>query len=212
MNLLKALFLLVVVGLIGLGAFVYSGAYNVGADDPHSKLVFALVDTLRDESVTAHARDIAVPNLEDPKLVAEGAEHYAAMCTGCHLAPGAKDSEMRAGLYPQPPKLSEQQDLTPAQTFWVIKHGIKMSGMPAWGTTHKDDAIWGLVAFVKKLPQMTPEQYEQMTGNASEHSHHQHENSEDQTDHAHNDSNDHSHDASTDTARGADANVAPQKH
>src|SRR5215469_13800325 len=126
MNFLKALLLVVIVGLIGLGAFIYSGTYNIGADEPHSKLVFALMETLRDQSIAAHATGIVVPNLDDEKLIAEGAQHYAAMCTGCHLAPGIKDSEIRPGLYPRPPNLSENQDLTPAQTFWVIKHGIKM--------------------------------------------------------------------------------------
>jgi mono/diheme cytochrome c family protein len=81
------------------------------------------------------------------------------MCVDCHLAPGAKQSEMREGLYPQPPDLTQHVDASPAEMFWVIKHGIKMSAMPAWGKTHDDGSIWGLVAFVQKLPELTPDQY-----------------------------------------------------
>jgi hypothetical protein len=81
------------------------------------------------------------------------------MCVDCHLAPGAKQSDIREGLYPQPPDLTEHADASPAEMFWVIKHGIKMSAMPAWGKTHDDGSIWGLVAFVQKLPELTPDQY-----------------------------------------------------
>jgi mono/diheme cytochrome c family protein len=111
-----------------------------------------------------HARGIVVPHLDDPKLIAMGAEHYADMCTGCHLAPGMEDSEIRQGLYPIPPKLADVGAGDPAEQFWVIKHGIKLTAMPAWGATHSDEAVWGLVAFVQKLPTLSPEQYRQATG------------------------------------------------
>jgi mono/diheme cytochrome c family protein len=76
-----------------------------------------------------------------------------------------RDSEIRAGLYPQPPNLS-QQPVDPREAFWVIKHGIKMSGMPAWGATHDDPTIWSMVAFLQKLPGMTPAQYKDMVAKA----------------------------------------------
>jgi mono/diheme cytochrome c family protein/ketosteroid isomerase-like protein len=165
----KTIIGIVVVGVVAAGAgaaFVYSGAYNIGADDPHTRPVFALMETLRERSIEAHSREVIVPNLDDPAKIAEGAEHYSAMCTGCHLAPGRTDSEIRPGLYPQPPNLAEHGVLDPKEAFWVIKHGIKMSAMPAWGSSHDDAAIWNLVAFIRKMPQMTPAEYQQLAGAA----------------------------------------------
>ena len=150
---------------IGAGAFVYSGIYNIGADDHHTKPVFAVLQTLRDRSIHLRSKDIAVPNLEDPQLILKGAGQYAAMCTQCHLTPGKKNSEIRPGLYPQPPNLA-QMHVDPKDAFWVIKHGIKMSAMPAWGGSHDDPTIWSMVAFLQKLPAMTPQQYKDIVAKA----------------------------------------------
>ena len=138
--------------------FVYSGTYNIGADDHHSKLVFEVIKTLRDRSIAFRSAQLKVPNLNDPELILKGAGQYAAMCTQCHLAPGIKDSEVRVGMYPQPPNLSQVR-IKPKTAFWVIKHGIKMSAMPAWGSSHDDLTLWSMVAFLRKLPDMSPQQY-----------------------------------------------------
>ncbi len=150
---------------LGAGAFVYSGIYNIGADDHHSKPVFALLQALRDRSIQRHSQDIVVPDLQDPQLILKGAGHYAAMCTQCHLRPGMENSEIRPGLYPQPPNLSKFRP-DPREAFWVIKHGIKMSAMPAWGLSHDDATIWSMVAFLQKLPDMTPQQYQDIVARA----------------------------------------------
>lgn len=139
--------------------FVYSGVFDVAADVPHSALVYAALEVVRDRSISVRSKDIQVPPLNDPKLIADGAEHYDAMCASCHLAPGSQPSEMREGLYPQPPSLTEKIDLSAAETFWVVKHGIKMSAMPAWGKTHDDRSIWAIVAFLRKLPELGPGEY-----------------------------------------------------
>ena len=149
----------------GAGVFVYSGLYNIGADDPHTRPVFAVLQTLRDRSIQIRSRDIAVPDLQDPQLILKGAGQYAAMCTDCHLNPGMTDSEIRPGLYPQPPNLSQVR-LDPRVVFWTIKHGIKMSAMPAWGFSHDDATIWSMVAFVQKLPGMTPAEYKAIVAKA----------------------------------------------
>jgi mono/diheme cytochrome c family protein len=154
-----------VIGAVGVGAFVYSGIYNIGADDPHSRPVFALLQTLRERSIAVRARSVQVPDLEDPALILKGAGQYAAMCTQCHLTPGMKDSEIRPGLYPQPPNLTRLQ-VAPGKAFWVIKHGIKMSAMPAWGGSHDDETIWSMVAFLQKLPDLSPKQYKDMVAKA----------------------------------------------
>ena len=86
----------------------------------------------------------------------------ATLCVGCHLAPGVTKSELRRGLYPHPPNLSQQDPPDARRAFWTIKHGIKMSAMPAWGKSLDDAAIWDLVAFVRQLPAMAPEAYQQL--------------------------------------------------
>ena len=174
MTLLKASIGLSAAALIGGGLFMYSGLYNIGADVPHFPPVFALLEILRDRSIAAHAKGLVVPHLDNPALIAEGAGHYREMCSGCHLAPGIKDSEIRAGLYPRPPAFTEPLDIDAAQTFWVIKHGVKLTAMPAWGATHDDQAIWGLVAFVRQLPTLSAEQYEHLTNNGEGREHHHH--------------------------------------
>lgn len=173
-KLLRTLVVVLIVVLFGVVAFVYSGAFNIAADVPHSSLVYRLLETTRQRSIAARASGIDVPRLDDPKRIAEGGEHYAAMCTGCHLAPDTHESELRDGLYPQPPDFTQRSDIDPAQMFWAIKHGVKLTAMPAWGKLHDDDAIWNLVAFVKKLPDMTPEQYQQTTASGGGHEHHHH--------------------------------------
>ena len=144
-----------IVAVAAAGAFIYSGLYNIGADVHHTQPVHALIGTLVDRSVARRARDLVPPNLDDPQRVLEGAGHYAEMCTGCHLAPGMAENEMRPGLYPKPPQLAKFRP-DPREAFWIIKHGIKMSAMPAWGASHDDAAIWSMVAFLQKMPAMTP--------------------------------------------------------
>jgi mono/diheme cytochrome c family protein len=148
-----------IVGVVGLA--VYSGVYNVAADDPHSRAIYWLTSTVRAHSIAARASDIAIPvDLSDPKRIAAGAAEYDEMCSGCHLAPGLEKTEISKGLYPSAPELSRGNDLNPAEQFWVLKHGIKMTGMPAWGPTHDDILLWDIVAFIQKLPSLTPEQYQ----------------------------------------------------
>ena len=99
--------LLVIAGFAG--AFIYTGVYNIGADAPHSRLVYGVLEELRDKSVAAHARGIAVPrDLNNPKRIAAGAGLYQEMCTGCHLGPGLEKSEMSQGLYPSAPEFARE--------------------------------------------------------------------------------------------------------
>lgn len=164
-TLVIGMLVLIAVAALGVSAFVYSGVYDIGADAPHTRPVLALVQALRDRSIRARAKDIVVPMLDDPQVILKGAGQYAAMCTGCHLKPGVTDSEIRPGLYPQPPNLSQTR-IDPRNAFWVIKHGIKMSAMPAWGASHDDATIWSMVAFLQKLPDLTPAQYKDMVDKA----------------------------------------------
>jgi mono/diheme cytochrome c family protein len=160
--------LLVLVGAAWVG--IYAGLYNIGADVPHTQSIYWLIETVRERSIAVRARDIVVPkDLEDANRISKGAGQYAEMCSGCHLAPGMKRTEISRGLYPRAPELRRQTDLTSAEQFWIVKHGVKMTGMPAWGVTHQDELLWDLVAFVRKLPELTPEQYETLVKNAPKH-------------------------------------------
>ena len=132
---------------------------------------------MRIRSVAVRAENVVRPaDLGDPKRIAAGAGLYAEMCSGCHLAPGMEPSEISRGLYPRAPTLTKPTGLTPEQEFWVIKHGIKMSGMAAWGVTHNDTLIWNMVAFIDKLPSLSAADYQAATRNSGEaHDHMMHD-------------------------------------
>jgi hypothetical protein len=91
------------------------------------------------------------------------------MCAGCDLAPGMTRTEISRGLYPRAPELQRGSDLTAAEQFWVVKHGIKATGMPAWGVTHSDEMLWDVVAFLKRLPELTSDQYQALVKSAPTH-------------------------------------------
>lgn len=159
--------LLAVAVIAGAGAItVYLGLYNIAADAPHSRLTYSVIETFRDQSIAARSGSIAVPaDLAAPARIASGAGLYTEMCSGCHLAPGMEKTEMSQGLYPQAPILFKGSDRSASEQFWIIKHGIKMTAMPAWGKTHDDRLIWDMVAFIRQLPSLSPAQYQAMTQN-----------------------------------------------
>ena len=154
-----------------LGIFVWSGIYNIGADDTHTKPVYALLQAMREQSINRHASSIKVPDLSDPALIRQGAGNYDSMCTGCHLAPGMESTELSKGLYPAPPPFATTEVGDPAHHFWVVKHGIKASGMPAWGKSMDDQYIWGMVALIQQLPKLDAEQYRALVASSGGHSH-----------------------------------------
>lgn len=168
---------LLVIGIVALGL----GAYNILATSKHWAVTEAVIEWIRENSIKARTKDVKVPPLDDQNLLSIGAGNYDAMCTACHLAPGREPTELAQGLYPQAPvfherrlETDEEQTLNRAKKhFLVIKHGIKMTAMPAWGLTHDDETIWGMVAFIRKLSGMTPEQYRELTASSPGH-HHKH--------------------------------------
>ena len=98
----------------GAAVFVGSGIYNIGADDHHTAVVLAIIERLRERSIAVRSRAIAVPELDNAAQVQAGAARYAALCVGCHLAPGVSKSDLRPGLYPHSPDLA-QGELVNAQ-------------------------------------------------------------------------------------------------
>ena len=167
----------VLVAIVG-AAVMESGAVDFAADVPHSATTFAVIEWARERSIAHQADGIATPaDLAGADRIRRGAGNYDAMCAGCHLAPGGADTEIRKGLYPTPPNLSTPDEEAPdahedAHRFWIIKHGIKGSGMPAWSKGGmEDEAIWDLVALLRVLPGMTPEHYLQLVESSGGHSH-----------------------------------------
>jgi mono/diheme cytochrome c family protein len=148
---------------IGGGLFIESGFYDIGADDHHTKIVLSAIEQLRNRSIEVRARAIDLHYVEEPQRIEAGAQHYAVLCVGCHLAPGVTKSEIRPGLYPHPPNLAQADLRDGRRAFWIIKHGVKMSAMPSWAKTLDDAAIWDVVSFVRKMPDMTPENYQQLS-------------------------------------------------
>jgi mono/diheme cytochrome c family protein len=155
----------IVLIIVCVGVFIWSGLYNIGADVPHRNITSWLLEEARERSVEVHSTDIVSPSLNDQKLLALGFPHFNEMCKQCHGAPGYPRAEFAEGLYPLPPSLASgdvQRELSAAELFWIVKHGIKMTGMPGFGKTHTDEQIWGIIALVKKLPEMDQTAYEEM--------------------------------------------------
>lgn len=152
--------------VLGGGVFIYSGAYDVAASQADNAVVTWVLKTVREQSIERRAETVRLPDeavLNDPKTIQMGFEHYDEMCVGCHGAPGVEPGELREGMNPEPPLLAEHAgEISLQELFWVIKNGIKMTGMPAWGVTHSDDKIWAMAAFVKKLPEYDALDYQTM--------------------------------------------------
>lgn len=168
---LLTLVALAAVAVAGIAGFIWSGFYNVAADDPHTAPVYRLLETMRERSIQARAGQLEVPaDLMERERIVQGSGNYNAMCMGCHLAPGMDGTELSRGLYPAPPNLS-RSTVEAAEAFWVIKHGIKASGMPAWGESMDDEYIWNMVAFLQELPGLDAGQYQALVASSGGHDH-----------------------------------------
>lgn len=147
---------------LGWVVCLYWGIYNIGTRNHDNAVVNWALDTGMTRSVALHARGIHVPKLTDPALIQKGFQHYDEMCVGCHGAPGVAPGEIAQGLWPKAPDLGRSVPTwTPAQLFWITKNGIKFTAMPAWGPSHDDGELWALVAFLERLPQLSPADYQQ---------------------------------------------------
>ena len=145
----------------GALAFIYSGVYDISATTPHFGVTHKILRTVMERSVKRQAREVTVPELDDPEKVHKGFRSFNAMCVTCHGAPGAPASDINKGLYPKAPDLAQAaKGWTPAELYVIVKRGIKMSGMPAWEPTHSGDQLWELVAFLKVLPTMPAAEYQ----------------------------------------------------
>jgi mono/diheme cytochrome c family protein len=152
-----------VVLVVGVLVMTYSGAYNVAANVPDSAVTKWLLSTNMKQSVARQAHAISSP----PRLTEEqaqlGARLYKDTCVYCHGAPGKDPGNIGNGLNPEAAYLPDAaKRWNDAELFWIIRNGIKMTGMASYGAAHSNEEIWAIVAFVRRLPNMSPEQYGQM--------------------------------------------------
>jgi mono/diheme cytochrome c family protein len=144
-----------------LVAYVYSGTYDVSQLTPHSSIAKWIIGNTMHHSINKRIKEIKVPPMNDTLMLVQGFKHYNEMCVICHGGPGINPDELAEGLYPSPPKFYKSDDMPETtESFWIIKNGIKMTGMPAFGPTHTDEEIWEINDFLlNKMNKMSPEEY-----------------------------------------------------
>ncbi|HTH43750.1 MAG TPA: cytochrome c [Oxalicibacterium sp.] len=139
--------------------FMMAGFYNIGATTQHLQPVYSFLETGMHQSVRFHARKVLVPPLNQD-MARKGARLYAEHCVQCHGAPGVAPAGIGMSMQPVPgPLVDAEGKWQDRELYWIVRHGIKMSGMPAWEFRLADDEIWQLVAFVRKMPGMSPAEY-----------------------------------------------------
>ena len=145
---------LAIIVAVAAAVYLFGGFYNVAAQEEPAPVAWVLTH-VRAASIDRHATDQPPGSLDDPAMVRKGAQLFATLgCLGCHGGPGVKWLKFTEGMQPYPPDLKEiVGGIEPRQLFWVVKHGIKMTGMPSFGASGvADQDIWAIVAFLKKLP------------------------------------------------------------
>jgi cytochrome c553 len=158
----------IAVGLIAGLLGIMSGFYNIGASVPHFQITALILKLVLRRSVDTHSAGIVVPVLDDSGLIRLGGAHYASGCEPCHAGPGVRRDEAVAGMYPNPPVLADGLgDWEARELFWIVRHGLKYSGMPHWLGKSRGDEVWAVTAFLLQLPQLTPAAYREMTGRAT---------------------------------------------
>jgi len=179
---LSLLLTTVTIGLL----VVFTGTFNVSAKWKNPALLEWLLIETRESSIKKRAKDIQENgNITGSQAQIEnGFRSYREMCAACHSTPGQEKSPLAMGLNPSPPDLSKEREhaMSSSELFWVIKNGIRMTGMPAWGPTHNDKEMWDIVAFLKILPEMSAPDYNMLNNTVS--AGHEHVNGETSADHS----------------------------
>ncbi len=159
----------VVLALIGVAvaagavAFVWSGVYNIAASSQHTQAVYSLLEKTMQQSVRLRARDIEPPALNAPGLFERGAACYHHRCELCHGGPSVAQNDIALGMQPLPgPLVDAITRWKPRELFWITHHGVTMSGMPAWKFQLAEGDIWAIVAFLQRLPQLSPSAYREL--------------------------------------------------
>lgn len=156
-------------GLFAAGMlFAWSGLFNVAASSGHWPVTDWFLHWVMRNSVKTHAAFSAPDDPKAPRVLVSAAGHFAGACASCHGAPGQRPSPVMQAATPPAPDLSvNARQWTDKQLYWILKHGVKYSGMPAWPAPERGDEIRAMVAFVRALPGMTPAQYRALTQDAA---------------------------------------------
>jgi mono/diheme cytochrome c family protein len=166
MRILAAIGALAIIVGIGAAVFFFGGFYSVAATAEDPTVVTWALTEVRNASINRYALDQPPASINDPASVQAGSKAFAAHgCTTCHGGPGVAWAKLSEGLHPDPPDLKKVvDDRSPAQLFWVVKNGINMTGMPSFALAGaKDEEIWQIVAFLKKLPDVSEADYKSWT-------------------------------------------------
>ncbi|CAN7341610.1 c-type cytochrome [Pseudoduganella sp. LjRoot289] len=147
-------------GALAAVAVLEWGWYDVAANRQHFQPVHSALEQAMHASVRKHASGIKAPALASPELIRRGAAIYQAHCVACHGGPGVPQEVFGMGMQPVPgPLVDAARRWKAAEMYWIVRHGIKMSGMPAWEYHLGDADIWATVAFLAELPKLTPQAY-----------------------------------------------------
>jgi cytochrome c553 len=154
-------------GLIAVAAagllLAWSGLYSVAASRGHWPIVEWFLAYGMRRSVETHTIGLVAPALDDEDLVRLGAAHFHSGCAYCHGAPGTPISPVARQMLPSPPELSQAvKNWSATELFWIVKHGIKYTGMPGWTALERDDEVWAVVAFLTRLPTLDATNYREL--------------------------------------------------
>ena len=170
MKFLSLIGALAIIIAVAAAVFFFGGFYNVAATQPDLGIVAWALEHVRDASINRHAVDQPPMSMEEPATIQAGARAFASRgCTSCHGGPGVMWAKFSEGLRPDPPDLKDvAKELSSAQIFWVVRNGINMTGMPGFNLVEAtDQEIWTIAAFVKKLPDVSEDDYKAWTVGAA---------------------------------------------
>jgi mono/diheme cytochrome c family protein len=148
------------------GGYFLSGFYNVAASSEDAGAVVWALTRVRTASIRRHAGGRPPFALDDVAAIRDGARHYARFgCVHCHGAPGVEWSKFAEGLNPGPADLNDiAKEREASAIFWVVKNGIRMTGMPSFNKAGlSDNELWQITAFVKKFPSVTEADFKSWT-------------------------------------------------
>jgi len=154
-----------VIATVAGGVFAASGIYNVAASKPHLPFTTALIEFVLRRSVATHSMGVTAPDLTDEGLVRLGANHFQLGCAPCHGSPAGSNDPIVSQMYPEPPPLAEAvPSWDTEELFWIVRHGLKFTGMPGWAGEGRSDEVWALVAFLEELPGMDSREFGRLVG------------------------------------------------
>ena len=155
--------LVLLASVIGL-LVMLSGAIPIKASSGHWPITKWLLSFSMSRSVSTHSTGIKAPaNLNDPDIVMKGAGHFETGCAPCHGSPIWNKPRIAQGLLPVPPDLKYKvSEWTPEELFYIVKHGVKFTGMPAFPSQKRDDEVWDVVAFLLQFPDLDEAGYREM--------------------------------------------------